>query len=151
MTGYRVELISATPSPCAVVREPTTWESFEWKPLLDQVWTYLRARPEIAPGHNVMIYHRLPESDAYDVQVEIGVEVPAPIEPAGRVISSTLPAGRAASVVHHDSPATLDAAYQALADWCEENGEVRAATHWEVYGDPDPAGSYPIRISWLLD
>ncbi|QDP97148.1 GyrI-like domain-containing protein [Microlunatus elymi] len=156
MVDYRVEVVSAAPSPCAVVRERTTWSAFDWKSMLDQVWAYLRSRPEISPGHNVMIYHLLPESDEDDVEVEVGVEiaagveVPAAVEPEGRLVGSELPAGRAATVLHLGGPASLDDAYQALTQWCTEHGEIRSDTHWEVYGDPDAAGNYPIRLCWLL-
>jgi len=86
--------------PTAVVVATTTWERFptEWKGMLDQVWAFLPGTDLRAPdGHNVMFY----KDDVPNV--EVGVEVTRAFEPSGRVVPSTLPAGRVATTVHRGS------------------------------------------------
>src|SRR5581483_11326223 len=86
--------VSATPtqivervvraSPTAVIAETTTWAEYPqvWRRLLDEVWSVVRPDGSITAGRNVMLYH----DDAPNV--EVGVEVEAPFEPIGRVVSS---------------------------------------------------------------
>jgi len=142
-----VETTPATPT--AVVREATTWEAFpsRWRPLLDEVWTFVRATG-VPAGRNVMV-------DADDVpNVEVGVEVSGPFTPGDRVVASTLPAGAAARTVHRGPPTPegIHAAHTAVIRWCEANGAERTGVRWEVYGhwrDDDPEG-YEIEVYWLL-
>src|SRR5215472_16406259 len=101
--------------PTAVVVATTTWERFptEWKGMLDQVWAFLRGTDLRAPdGHNVMFY----KDDVRNV--EVGVEVTRAFEPSGRVVPSTLPAGRVATTVHRGSYDGLAAAHLAVLSWC---------------------------------
>ena len=74
--------------PTAVIAETTTWAEWPqlWPALLDEVWREVRARPELTPGRNVMLYRD-------DVpNVEAGVEVAEPFAGLGRVVCSSLPA-----------------------------------------------------------
>ena len=146
---HQVTVETTPPTPTAVVRETTTWEAFptRWGPLLDEVWTYVRAA-DIQAGRNVMVY-------ADDVpHVEVGVEVSGAFTPSERVVASTLPAGRAARTVAHGPPTPegIHAAHTAVIRWCEANRESRTGVRWEVYGhwrDDDPEG-FEIEVYWLL-
>jgi len=142
--------IETTPAtPTAVVREATTWEAFpdRWRALFDEVWAFVRATG-LKTGRNVMVY-------ADDVpNVEVGVEVEEAFAPAGRVVGSALPAGRAAKTILRGppSPESLGSAHGAVLRWCEANGERPTAVRWEVYGhwrEEDP-GSFETEIYWLL-
>ena len=91
---HPVTIVTATPTPIAVVRETTTWEAFpnRWRVLLDEVWALVRSSG-LTAGRNVMVY-------ADDTpNVEIGVEMPEAFRSSGRVVPSTLPSGRAARTV----------------------------------------------------
>jgi effector-binding domain-containing protein len=128
--GYAVAEVAAPERPTAVIAEATTWEAFPtlWGTLLDEVWAAVRSADQIAPGRNVMLY----KDDVPNV--EIGVEVAEPFLDMGRVVSSTLPAGRAAMTTHHGSYADLGAAHHAIIEWCDRHGLQRVGTRWEIYG-----------------
>jgi len=151
MAEDAVTIETTPPTPTAVVRETTTWEAFpdRWRALLDEVWAFVRATG-VKAGRNVMVY----ADDVPNVDVEVGVEVDAAFAPAGRVVASSLPAGRAARTVLRGppSPEGIGAAHGAVQRWCEARGENPTGVRWEVYGhwrDEDP-DAFATEIYWLL-
>lgn len=81
------------PRPTAVVKATTTWRDFptQWRPMLHEVYAWLRRRSSAKQGCNVMLY-------LDDVaHVEVGVELIAPCVLDDPVVRSALPAGSAAS------------------------------------------------------
>jgi effector-binding domain-containing protein len=144
-----VTIVTAPPTPTAVVRETTDWATFPtlWRELLDEVWAFVRGNG-LKAGRNVMVY-------ADDVpNVEVGVELDGPFEPRGRVVASTLPAGQAAKTVLRGppSPNGISAAHDAVVRWCDGNGERRTGVRWEVYGhwDDDHPDDFETEVYWLL-
>lgn len=147
---YAVRIVQTAETPTAVIAEATTWQEFPdvWRPLLDEVWTFLRGSG-LTTGRNIMLYKDdLPN-------VEVGAEVSSSFEAAGRVVASSLPAGRTAATVEQGppSPDGLARAHSAVRDWCASNGHVLTETRWEIYGhwldDQDPA-LFETEIYWLL-
>src|SRR5882757_4322258 len=134
---HSVTLVDIEARPTSVVPRTTAWPECPalWKRLLDEVWAGLRAGGVTRGCRNVMLY--LDNTP----RVEIGVELLVPCELTGRVVSSTLPAGRAAKTVHYGSYAELGAAHDAVITWCAEQGLTRTGVRWEVYGphSDDPA------------
>lgn len=118
--------------------------------MLDDVWAFLRADGESPrkAGHNVMVYR---DGAGGLVDVEVGVQVDAPFERAGRVVASATPSGPAARTVHRGSPEGIGAAHDAVVAWCAEHGHRLTRTRWEVYGDwtADPA-DFETEVCWLL-
>jgi effector-binding domain-containing protein len=151
---HEVTIVEAPPTPTAVIAQATSWEEYPglWGVLLGEVWAFLRgdgARgADLSPGRNIMVY-------TDDVpNVEVGVEVAGPFEPSGRVVPSTLPAGRAARAVSRGAPSPegIAAAHKAVIDWCDANGHERSGVRWEVYDhwrDDDPDG-FETEVYWLL-
>src|SRR5919198_6282804 len=93
---YQVTVKDVQPRPTAVVPATTTWEAFPtlWRQLLDEVWACLRASGIDRGCRNVMLYRD-------DVpNVEVGVELGQPCPLTGRVVASSVPAGRVAMTVH---------------------------------------------------
>lgn len=129
--NYRVEVATVVATPTAVVAETTTWERFpnQWKGMLDQVWAFLRDTDLRTDGHNVMLY----KDDVPNV--EVGVQVTRPFAPAGRVIPSTLPAGRVARTIHRGPYDRLAEPHRAVREWCRAQGFAIAGPRWEIYGD----------------
>lgn len=134
---YSVTVEDVETRPTAVVPATTTWPEYPavWRQLSDEVWACLRAGGVTRGCRNVMLY--LDDTP----RVEVGVELLVPCELTGRVVSSTLPAGRAAKTVHYGSYAELGAAHDAVITWCAEQGLTRTGVRWEVYGphSDDPA------------
>ncbi len=145
--GYQVIVTDAVARPTLVVTATTTWHAFPtlWKELLDEVWSCLRASGIERGCRNVMLYRD-------DVpHVEVGVERAEPCPLTGRVVPSSLPAGRVAMTVHRGSYARLGSAHRAVMDWCAEQGLPLTGARWEVYGphSDDPAEVWT-EVYWLL-
>lgn len=122
-----------------------------WRPALDLVWSFVRARDGLwSGGHNVFVYRRSLSPDD-SLTVEFGVEVTRSFEGDGVVMPSATPAGRVLSTRHVGPIEGLTAAYSALDAWLLEHGEVSAGVAWETYGDwgPDPA-SWEVTLTYLL-
>ncbi|HEY0499989.1 MAG TPA: GyrI-like domain-containing protein [Kutzneria sp.] len=134
---YAVTVQDVEARPTAVVAATTTWREYPalWKPMLDEVWACLRAADIHRGCRNIMLY--LDDTPS----VEVGVELLQPCPLTGRVVSSSLPAGRVATTVHYGSYAGLGAAHDAVIAWCAAEGLARIGVRWEVYGphDEDPA------------
>jgi effector-binding domain-containing protein len=114
----------------AVVAATTTWKEFPtvWKDLLDEVWACLRDGGVHRGCRNIMLY-------LDDVpHVEVGVELTRPCPLTGRVVASSLPAGKVAMTVWHGSYDGLGSAHRAVLDWCVAQGQRLAGPRWEIYG-----------------
>ena len=149
---YDVAIKRTAECPTAVIRANTTWREFPglWPTLLGEVWAFLGARPGLrTEGHNVMLYRdNVPEAE---VAVEVGVQVTQSFEAAGRVVSSTLPAGEAATTVHSGAPAEIGIAHDAVRAWFSATRRDLAGVRWEIYGDPDPqTGHFDVEVYWQL-
>lgn len=134
---HRVSVVTVEARPTAVVAATTTWQEYPtlWGQLLGEVWTCLRAGGVDRGCPNVMLY--LDDTP----RVEVGVELRRPCPLTGRVVASTLPAGRVATTVHCGPYAGLDAAHRAVLDWCAEHVHTPTRARWEIYGPhrDDPA------------
>ena len=148
---HAVRIVTTAPTPTAVVLETTSWDEFPqvWGALLGEVWTFLRAS-NLTTGRNVMLY----KDDVPNV--EVGAEVSGLFSASGgRVVPSSLPAGRAATAVARGepSPAGLAMAHTAVRDWCAANGHLLTGVRWEIYGhwleDQDPA-LFETEVYWQL-
>ena len=149
---YRVTIERTAECPTAVVKANTTWREFPtlWRPMLDEVWAFLRATPGLrTEGHNVMLYRTgIP---GVEVAVEVGVQVSDSFEAAGRVVPSRLPAAEAAATVHTGTPAEIGAAHDAVRTWCSAQRRKLTGVRWEIYGDPDPqTGHFDVAVYWEL-
>lgn len=145
-----VRIVSTPGTPTAVVAASTTWDEFPalWGELLAEVWAFLRVS-DLSAGRNVMLYRDdLP-------RVEVGAEVSTSFASAGRVVPSSLPAGRAAMAVARGapSPATISIAHAAAREWCATHGHALSGVRWEIYDhwrdDQDPA-RFETEVYWLL-
>src|SRR2546430_12611892 len=137
--AYEVTIERTAECPTAVVKANMTWREFPtlWRPMLDDVWAFLRAAPGLrADGHNVMLYRNGPS--AGQVAVEVGVQVTKSFEAAGRVVPSQLPTGEAATTVHAGTPAEIGDAHDAVAAWCAAQRREGSGVRGGIYGDPDP-------------
>jgi effector-binding domain-containing protein len=149
----RVEFVKVDPRPTAVVAQTTTWAEFPtlWGQLLGEVYGFVRSRPDLATGsgaeswQNVMLYKdRRPD-------VEVGVLVTAPFEPAGRVIASELPGGEVATATHLGDYARLGVTHDAVRERVVAEGRELGGPCWEIYGHAraDP-GEQETEVFWLL-
>ncbi|BCT77763.1 hypothetical protein SCMU_36050 [Sinomonas cyclohexanicum] len=151
MTDHPVRLVRTEDVPTAVAAaDPTVRDAGpQWRPLLDEVWAFLRDRPGLwKGGHNLMLYAA---SGAGAALVEAGVQVTGTFEAAGRVRPSSLPACDAATTVHTGPITEIGAAHAAVRAWCADQARTPTGRFWEVYDDPDPrTGQIDVEVYWEL-
>jgi effector-binding domain-containing protein len=145
--GYSVSEQAVDERPTAVIAASTTWDAFPtlWRRLLDEIWAVARSNDVIAPGRNVMLY----KDDVPNV--EIGVEAAGPFEAVGRIVPSTLPAGRVATTTHRGRYEDLGVAHEAVIRWCDGRGLRRAGARWEVYGHWIEGVEPEVEVYYLLE
>jgi effector-binding domain-containing protein len=149
MVAYEVTLVDIAEQRTVVVAATTTWAEYPslWRELSGEVWACLRASGITRGCPNVMVYR----DDPPNVNVEVGVLLDRPPPLSGRVTTSALPDGRAATTTHRGPYDGLGAAHQAVADWCTRNGVRPAGPRWEIYG-PHEEDTARLRtdVYWLL-
>lgn len=148
-----VTVVTVQPRPTAVIARTTTWDEFPslWGRLLDEVYRFVRGHEELATGdgterwQNVMLY----KDDRPDV--EVGVLAARSFEPEGRVLSSLLPGGEAATAIHRGDYAGLGATHDAVRAHVAARGRDLAGPRWEIYGHwrEDPS-ELETQVFWLL-
>jgi hypothetical protein len=144
MNAPEVRVVERPGTPTAVIRATTTWEEYPalWPGLLDEVWQTVRTHG-LPAGRNVMRYLDGPT-------VEVGVEL-ADFEAIGRVVPSSLPAGRAATA---RVPATVEgirAGHDAVGRFVEAHGLAASSERFEVYDHERGApGTLQMEIYWPL-
>jgi effector-binding domain-containing protein len=145
-----VQIVTRPGTPTAVVAQATSWDEFPqlWGKLLGEVWDFLR-ESELTTGRNVMLYRD-------DVpHVEVGAEVDGAFAGSGRIVASSLPAGRAARAVVRGGPSAegIAGGHAAVREWCAANGHELTGVRWEIYGhwadDQDP-DLFETEVYWEL-
>jgi effector-binding domain-containing protein len=127
----------------------------EIAPFFDRAFSTLPgvlAQQGVAPlGAAFALYHS-PPGETLDLSV--GFPTDRPVEPAGEVHASRLPAGRVARVVHHGSFDQLGSSWERLRAWIDEQGLTAGGVLWEVYvTEPNPQmdpAELRTELNWLL-
>ena len=87
-------------------------------------------------GPAFALYHGAPSATA---DLEVGFPTAQRVEPTDGVDVGSLPAGRAARLVHHGRYDELGSSWQRLERWMREQGLDPANSFWEVYvTEPSP-------------
>jgi effector-binding domain-containing protein len=138
-----VRIAAVEPSLTAVVVvEPMDLSRF--MACYDTVYAFLRGGADVKQtGQNIALYDR-------GQRMEVGVEVDRSFEPAGLVVSSSLPGGRIAHATHTTGYGDLGKTYDAIGKWCDTNGHETAGIQWEIYSDPDEHDHVDVEICYLL-
>ena len=118
----------------ASVREHTTSHNLAAKirELLTEnaIYTFLKNAGIQEHSHNVFVYW----DDDQGIVLEVGVQVFAPFTGNGRVICSSTPSGRAATLLHRGPYDQLGTTHRAILDWCKSNHHAVTGLRWEIYG-----------------
>jgi effector-binding domain-containing protein len=97
------------------------------------VWPVLREQ-DVRTGHNVVVYYR---GQGGTFTIVAGVEVFTDFADRGEVRGVSMPSGETAATAHYGEYSDLAGAYEALEQWCKDNGRRPAGVNWEIYGDWD--------------
>ena len=121
-------------------RVPRTGIARAWKPALDQVWAFFKTNGDLRPGFNFFLYHHPAHRDD-PMDIDFGVQVPHPFDPAGNVRCIETPSGEVAKTVHIGPYDRLSDAHDAIHAWCAANNRKIGKASWEIYGhwNNDPA------------
>jgi effector-binding domain-containing protein len=153
MTAAVVRFTSVLARPTAVVARTTTWNEFPrlWGVLLDQVYEFVRLRPELSTGEGDELWQNVMLYKDQRPDVEVGVLASRPFESHGPVVSSALPAGEVATATHRGDYAKLGITHETVRDYAEAHGRGLAGPCWEIYGHaaPDPREA-EAEVFWLL-
>jgi effector-binding domain-containing protein len=148
-----VRFMTVEARPTAVVAQATTWAEFPklWRSLLDEVYEFVRPRPELATGDGDELWQNIMLYKDQRPDVEVGVLVSRPFLVEGSVIPSALPAGQVATATHRGDYAELGATHDAVRDYAAAHGRELAGPSWEIYGHARPGPSEAeTEVFWLL-
>jgi effector-binding domain-containing protein len=152
--AYEIELKDLEERLVATVRVTTTPDRIgeAFREVMPEISAKLAVAAVQPPNPMFALYHSYGNEE---VDMEIGLPLPAPIPTEGRVVGRELAATRAAVTWHHGSYDTIGEAFRAVEAWIEKEGLERNGPPFEVYwtgpeDDPDPAKwrtevGYPIR------
>ena len=153
MAAEAVRFATIEARPTAVVAQTTTWQEFAklWGPLLDQVYEFVRPRPELATGDGQELWQNVMLYKDQRPDVEVGVLVSGPFQAEGPVMLSALPAGEVATATHRGDYARLGVTHEAVREYATAHGRELAGPCWEIYGHarPDPSQA-ETEVFWLL-
>jgi effector-binding domain-containing protein len=127
---YDIHLDQHPTRPIAVVRRRASLQ--ELAKVIPEacgtVWNVVRSQKIKGAGRHVALYW----DDEFNL--EVGVELEAPIAGHGEVVGSALPGGTVAAAVHFGPYNQLPEAHHAIRRWCASNGHNLAGPNWEIYG-----------------
>jgi effector-binding domain-containing protein len=134
--AYDVHVEEVVPRPLAVIHATAGMGELPVliPALLGEVREHLQAHG-VRGGQSVAVY-----LDSV-MNIAVGVEVDGPVPESDRVSNAETPGGGVATTVHMGPYHKLGEAFQAVGQWCAENGYQLVDPGWEVYGDwsDDPA------------
>lgn len=130
---YHVERVELEEQPTAVVRGLVPEEGISefLGGVFGEVMSVVGAQGLRPDGMPFGCY--VPTPDGF--QIEAGFPTSAPVEPAGRVVPSSLPVGPALLVLHKGPYSAVKAAYEAAEAWLVDNSWEATGPPWETYLD----------------
>lgn len=116
---------------------------------LETVWKQLSTLERVTVGPAVARYLGVSETV---IDFEAGFPVAEPLPPLDGLHTGELPAGPAATTLHHGSYAGLPEAYAALQAWMAEQGHAPAAAPYDIYwvdaGQADSEDDLRTEVVW---
>jgi DNA-binding transcriptional MerR regulator len=153
--AYEIHLRETAPQRAATVHGRTPWAELGSfiESALREVFAVAGEQGARFAGPPFGIYH-VADATEEELELEIGMPVAEPIEPAGRVGSIEIPGGLVATTLHCGRYEDISPAYQAVGEWIAEHGHEMAGPCREVYlVGPDQAsdpGALRTEIVWPI-
>jgi effector-binding domain-containing protein len=128
--GYEIRREQVSSRPLAVVRRRATKQELSKviPAACGVVWNAVRARQITGAGRHVAVY--LDDQ----INLEVGVELEAPLDAQDDIFGSATPAGIVAATVHFGPYQRLHEAHHAILQWCVNHDHALAGPSWEIYG-----------------
>jgi DNA gyrase inhibitor GyrI len=128
--NYNVQIQQLPGRPSAIVRRRATLQQLSQvvPEACGEVWNVIRAQRVQGACRNVVVYLD------NEMNLEIGVELDAPLAVICDLIPSKLPAGTVVTTTHLGPYNRLGEAHQAVMRWCNLHGHELSPTSWETYG-----------------
>lgn len=128
--NYTIQIQQFPGRPLAIVRRRATLQQLSRviPEACGTVWNAIRAQKIPGAGRNIVVYLD------NEMNLEIGVELEAPLAAAGDLISSNLPSGIVATTTHLGPYSRLGEAHQAVIQWCNSHDHELVRPCWETYG-----------------
>jgi len=135
-------IIQSSARPAAVIHITVPREQIRevMGPSFHELMSTLQAQG-IQPTGPWFSHHLRMDPDVFDV--EIGVPVEKPVEPAGRVKPGELPAATVVRTVYRGAYEGLPTAWGEFESWIRNEGLKMAPNLWEVYAKGPESGPDP--------
>lgn len=151
MNVNEIRVVETEERPTAVLRAqvPVAELPTFFQKAFGVTWEALQAQGLAPTGPPFALYRGMP---AATVDVEAGFPVASPAQPAGEVVPSTLPAGRAVEAMHVGPYDTMEETYGQVEQWMVAERLQPGPVMWESYlsdpqAEPDPA-TWRTLIHW---
>ena len=152
---YDIHVREVAPQQSAAVRGRAAWSEigpFVGAALMEVVAVAVDQGIRFA-GPPYGLYHSAHSTEA-EVDLEVGMPVAEPTEPAGRVVAGTIPGGVVAATVHRGRYEDVGPAYRALGEWVQEHGHETAGPPRETYlvgpAQVQDPGAFRTEIAWPI-
>ena len=124
--------------PIAVIRDRAKQGELSRKipDYCGKAWIFIQSRKDITSNGRMIATYRGQGAD--DMRIEVGAMVDGPFTSDGPVVSSSIPACRAAMMTHVGPYCDLGKAFDMLFRWCKQNNHATGMC-WEVYHHPEPS------------
>ena len=146
------ELKELAPSPALLIRASTTMGELGslFESGYHDILQHLASQGKPPSGPPFARYFGM---SAGTFEVEFGFPVEGGVESGGRAVAGSTPSGKAASCLYIGPYGEIEAAYDALMKWVDDNGLVLSGEAYEIYLD-NPAETPPdqlrTRVSLML-
>ena len=137
------QIVQTTAQPAAIIRLTIPRKEIRsvMGPGIAEVLAAVAAQG-MAPAGPIFSHHLRMDLASFDF--ELGVPVPAPVSPTGRVTAGQLRAATVARTVYHGPYEGLGPAWGEFEAWIVAEGHTPAPDLWECYvagpaSNPDPA------------
>jgi len=118
---------------------------------LPEAFQHVLSRGATVTGQPLVRYHSFGDT----IDMEAAIPVAEPVEPGGRVVASTLPAGRGVVAWHVGPYERLGDTHERIQAYLDEHGLTPAGACWEEYWtdpgmEPDPE-KWRTRVVWPVE
>lgn len=146
-----IKVVEVKEQPVLSIRETTSMPSMPEKmgEIFSEIYAFMQKKEIVPVGPPFAYWH---DMTGGIVDMECGFPVYGSAKGEGRIKSSKLPGGKAATALHIGPYDKLSEAYKVVESWIRDNGYQIAGNPWESYltmPDVEPS-KIKTQIFWLV-